>query len=310
MRSRRLAIVTMFVKGPKIALIALVALCSIFAFVQPADGALSSDLTAGTAGLAIHLPGYASFLTIEDDCERSSLIVSNCSSVRSLSAFTVATWLKAETSTESTRSLFYKGDGTTGEFHVALTQSNELLVQIGNSSGVWAVNWTVNTLIAEQEWRHVAVSWDGEVVKVYQNGTLTDVTSYESTNSMPQSGGNLLIGSSLDSGLYTNFFNGSLDEVRIYSTYIPSFRNSCQMLLTVSCIADEARTELQIYEAHRFPDFSLPASLISYLSFDVDGASSVVDLSENNNAAAVNGSATWEQSLCGFGDLFSSCRKS
>ena len=66
-----------------------------------------------------------------------------------------------------------------------------------------------------KNWTHVAVTWNGSNLKFYKNGVFADSTETERVSSLYCNNQNLLIGIlAADS---TVFFNGMMDEVRIYN---------------------------------------------------------------------------------------------
>ena len=66
--------------------------------------------------------------------------------------------------------------------------------------------------LAANTWVHLAATWDGAVQRLYVNGV--QVASRNQTGSMPNSAGLLRIGGNLP---YGEFFQGLIDEVRIYN---------------------------------------------------------------------------------------------
>jgi hypothetical protein len=177
------------------------------------------DITAGTAGLAIELNGVDAVLEVADDCERDPAKKTNCSSIGGLEKFTVSAWIKSGQLAGQNGTILYKGNGAQGEFHVAVNSNGDLLVELGNSTGSWSFSWLVPGIVSFDVWRHFAVSWDGSTVNVYQNGSLTHTRSYSGAFSRFVSSSPLLIGAAIDENqMNTQFFNGSVDEIRIYCT--------------------------------------------------------------------------------------------
>ena len=83
-------------------------------------------------------------------------------------------------------------------------------IGIGMRNGVdrKSIDFT-NTI--KDEWTHIVGTWDGSIIKIYQNGLLKN--SIAQTFSPPSTETSLTIGR--DSG--TQYFNGSIDNVSIYN---------------------------------------------------------------------------------------------
>ena len=76
-------------------------------------------------------------------------------------------------------------------------------------------NFSSNTVVDIKNWTYVAVTWNGSNLKFYKNGVFADSTETERVSSLYCNNQNLLIGIlAADS---TVFFNGMMDEVRIYN---------------------------------------------------------------------------------------------
>lgn len=64
------------------------------------------------------------------------------------------------------------------------------------------------------EWTHVGVTWDGAVVRLWVNGVEVDSAT---ATSVQFDDNDFLVGADRNDGLLEGFFDGALDEVRIYS---------------------------------------------------------------------------------------------
>ena len=78
-------------------------------------------------------------------------------------------------------------------------------------------------------WTHVATTWDGGTMRLYVNGT--QVSSRSVNGSMPVSTGALRIGGN---GVRGEWFNGQLDDLRIYSQAQSASKISTDMATPVS----------------------------------------------------------------------------
>jgi len=61
-------------------------------------------------------------------------------------------------------------------------------------------------------WTHVAMTYDGANIRLYQNGTL--ISTVAATGNMTNGNGGLIIGGNT---IWGEYFVGKIDEVRIYN---------------------------------------------------------------------------------------------
>jgi len=86
-------------------------------------------------------------------------------------------------------------------------------LQLGINDGSWA-SVTSNTSVNSGNWTHVAVTKENSTVKLYINGKL-DISSTISKNPVENQ---IEIGYMQDDGSKRNFFSGTMDEVRIWTS--------------------------------------------------------------------------------------------
>jgi hypothetical protein len=67
------------------------------------------------------------------------------------------------------------------------------------------------TTLPTGTWSHLATTWDGTTIRLYVNGT--EVASAPQTGTLPASTGALSIGGN---SIWGEYFNGTIDEVRVY----------------------------------------------------------------------------------------------
>jgi len=70
---------------------------------------------------------------------------------------------------------------------------------------------TTGTKLATNTWTHVALTWDGATMRLYQNGTQTGSTAV--TGTLAASTGALRLGGN---SIWGEWFSGQLDDVRVY----------------------------------------------------------------------------------------------
>lgn len=92
----------------------------------------------------------------------------------------------------------------------------------------------VNELLPTTSWSFVAATYDGSEVKLYINGTLKSaetVSGTINTNSLP-----LRIGA--DNEVTPSYFNGKIDEVRIYNGALSASDVQALYSAQIGCIAN------------------------------------------------------------------------
>ena len=151
--------------------------------------------------------------------------------------FTVEAWVKtSQTSIGNFISWGRRSNNNRAGFAVR----NSRLAFIGQSN-----DYTGNTIIADGEWHHVTIAYDGTVMRFYVDGILDINPTTAPLNITDQ---NLVLGKiSLPDN--TEFYRGSLDEVRIWNT---------------------ARTQNEIRENMHLTLKGTEAGLIVYYQFNDD----------------------------------------
>ena len=119
------------------------------------------------------------------------------------------------------------------------------------------------------EWSHVALTYDGEMLRLYVNGT--EVSSRARTGAIRATTDPLWIGGNRP---YGEYFEGRIDEVRVYRRAL----SPSQVRATMSTPITRARTA--------------PAGLVAAYAFDTGSGSVAVDDSGEGNRGAISG-ATW-----------------
>lgn len=104
-----------------------------------------------------------------------------------------------------------KGPASWDHAYALELDSGSILFRLKNNLGQC---WT-SSIVGIDTWTHVATTWDGLTMKIYSNGVLRATCPFSDT--LPTNSYYLRIGGDYAQGPYYNFFNGSIDEVKIYS---------------------------------------------------------------------------------------------
>ncbi|MEU7894219.1 LamG-like jellyroll fold domain-containing protein [Nonomuraea sp. NPDC049152] len=155
---------------------------------------------AGKHGQALAFNGSSSWITVAD-----------APSLRLNTGMTLSAWVKPAT-LSSWRTVILKELPSSNNASYGLYASNG----IGNPSG-WLYRGSVGAISATSPlpldtWSHVAVTYDGTTARLYVDGNPAAETPM--VGSLDESDGPLDIGGN---GVWGEFFQGEIDEVRIYN---------------------------------------------------------------------------------------------
>jgi hypothetical protein len=128
-----------------------------------------------------------------------------------ITGFTVAAWARAEGFSQfhsiASKSL---GPDTTNSWQLELPGILQMRLKIATDT---VNNENLNAPMLLDAWTHVAGSWDGATARLYTNGVLAaevqvPVVAWEPTD--------VFIGADLNQNMIGGFWDGRLDDVRIY----------------------------------------------------------------------------------------------
>lgn len=144
------------------------------------------------------------------------LRVSETSAFQTTGGFSVALWIYPSRATSSTpvSKMFMQPATNLNSWQVELTGSLDVGATSANAAGDKQVDST-GVVAPLDTWTHVALTWDGTTLRQYVNGT----NELSAARSIAFDGGDLIIGGDENNGSPdpTYFFNGRIDEVRIYN---------------------------------------------------------------------------------------------
>ena len=159
-------------------------------------GTLSgSTWVNGKNGKALFFDGVDDYVSIP-----------NTSGVTPPNAITIATWVKATTTT-ATQSIIDDDNGGSIGYFLRINSSGKIFGRIT------ATTITGNTTLQPNTWYHIALVYDGANVYVYLNG-ISDATPVARTGTITYSGASKTLGKRPPGGA---LFNGTIDEFRMYN---------------------------------------------------------------------------------------------
>jgi uncharacterized repeat protein (TIGR01451 family) len=126
--------------------------------------------------------------------------------------FTIEAWINP--ALDYTNDVIYGNAWAEQGYHVRVTLDNKvrfILIQTGS------IYKGIDSSVLTAEWHHIAAVWDGTDVKIYVDGVDDSKTAIENgTVTTITTAANTKIG--LDTAASANYFNGIIDEVRIWKT--------------------------------------------------------------------------------------------
>ncbi|MHB1484855.1 MAG: LamG domain-containing protein [Saccharofermentanales bacterium] len=180
------------------------------------NGAINggSDWTTGKSGDAIKLFGINGVVNIADS-----------TTLDNMSEMTISTWVKVSALPTSGKlyTIIGKEDVNSGAYRIMVSPDGTGHVAIATANNGWyttgtTASWTTRMQI--NTWYHIVATYDGTRVRIYINGDL------EGTGVQAISGNIVRYAQPLRIGYptYSNvdYFNGIVDEVRIYSKALDS----------------------------------------------------------------------------------------
>ena len=150
--------------------------------------------SAGKFGSALVFNGTSALVTI-----------ANAASLQLTTGMTLEAWVNPSTVTSAWRDVIYKGND-----NYYLEASSDSASRPGAGATLGTIYGTA--ALAANTWTHLAVTYDGAALRLYVNGVL--VSSLAVTGTLPTSTNPLQLGGD---SIYGQFFQGMIDEVRIYN---------------------------------------------------------------------------------------------
>ncbi len=122
---------------------------------------------------------------------------------------TLEAWVNPSTVSSAWRDVIYKGNDN---YYLEGTSDNGGKPAGGGTFGGASANVFGSAALTANAWSYVALTYDGATLRLYVNGTLAGTQA--KTGAIATSTNPLQIGGD---SLYGQFFQGLIDEVRIYN---------------------------------------------------------------------------------------------
>jgi PKD repeat protein len=175
------------------------------------------SITTGHSGNALKFDGVNDWVTINDSA-----------SLDPTTGMTLEAWVYPQSLTGGGKTVILK-EKSGGEVYALYAREDaNLPVSYFNDGGSYHGVFGTKALTLNQ-WTHLVGTYDGKYQRLYVNGS--QVAQQAQSSSIQQSTGELRIGGN---SLWSEFFNGYIDEVRIYNRALTPAEVSYNMATAVS----------------------------------------------------------------------------
>ncbi len=129
---------------------------------------------------------------------------------------TLAAWVHADTLPSSYNTIIDKRySGIADSYSLKLDAGGQIELCLEPEVGTGCLLST-GSAVSTGVWTHVAATWDGSVMRVFKNG-VQDAATGARTAAIVYDSSDLLIGMEDEDGTPQQFFDGRIDDVRIYN---------------------------------------------------------------------------------------------
>src|SRR5215510_4972817 len=230
---------------------------------QNNSGTIGSGVTRTTSGR------YGGALSFSGT---GRVTIADAASLRLTQAMTLEAWVNPSTVNNSWRDVVYKADDN---YYLMATSTNNSRpaggASFGNTSATTEAYGTA--ALPAGVWTHLAVTYDGSTIRLFVNGT--QVSTVAKTGSFTTSANPLQIGGN---AIYGQFFQGLIDEVRVYNRPLSAGEIQTDMNTPVGTTTPP-------------PTDTVPALVAAY-GFDETSGPTVVDASSQNNSGTIGSGVT------------------
>ena len=167
---------------------------------------------------------YGSALSFNGTSAR--ITVPNSASLQLSSGMTLEAWVDPASVSSGWRDVIYKGNDN--YYLMGTTDHSGVPAGGGTFAGANANAFAAATL-ATNSWSYLAATYDGATLRLYVNGTLA--ASQATSGAITSSTNPLTIGSD---PIWGQYFNGLIDQVRIYNTALSASQIQTDMTTPIS----------------------------------------------------------------------------
>lgn len=211
-------------------------------------------------GNALSLNGSDAYVSVNDN-----------DSLDGFSSITIEAWVN--TASTGLRTIVSKyqhnnGDNWDDSFYFGLT-GGKVVWQLNAGDSYSGLIGNIN--VADGTWHHIVGTWDGTNQRIYVDGNQDTSRTYSGNGQLNSTDEPITIGRTIDFGSPGRFFNGLIDEVRIWNI-------------------SRSQQDIQSNSSHHLQ--GAETGLMAYWSMDkVIGSSIIVDVSNHGNDGILLGGA-------------------
>ncbi|WP_439516432.1 LamG-like jellyroll fold domain-containing protein, partial [Sediminibacterium sp.] len=240
--------------------------------------------TSGSTAVCVGSPvtltasGAVSGKAIDFDGVNDNIVVPNNAVFNFTSQYTAESWINVRSYQYGTIISKFEDDNNNRGWMVNIGETGAPTIHVVHSRlGTWTnpIQWNSGFQPVLNTWYHIAVVFDATLssnhIKLYVNGTLTAQTSWPYT--LTPNAANMYIGgydgpgNGVNGGANERFFNGRLDEVRVWNV---------------------TRTASQISANYNQVMNAPVAGLVAAYAFNENSGTAIADITGMNNGTMVN----------------------
>lgn len=184
---------------------------------------------------------------------------------------TIEAWINTSKIDQSWQAIGGKQNAPSGAYSLIIEGSNKKpAFWLATTSSAWSSKVIANTVLQQNQWYHIAGTYDGSNARIYVNGKLENSAALN---------GNIVNLSTVPVYIGRNsnvYFNGMIDEFRIWNI---------------------SRTEAEI-KANMFKEIGTHANLKAYYQMSDGSGTSLTDNSLNGNTGTLTNGTIWKVSGC------------
>ncbi len=141
----------------------------------------------------------------------SDLLTDSANAESSLTTFSLGLWIKPTDATGAPQYLIERGNGSRYNYRVWMNTDSFTPIFDLHASGCGSTLYqlTANTVLLQDQWNYLAATYDGNTMRLYVNGALSNSRTTGNRSACTSSGHSLSIGKD---------FVGNLDELTLYGS--------------------------------------------------------------------------------------------